>query len=50
MYQQIIEANNTTDRLRGKKLVHTIIDNLRSSEPKGLTELAQLGPHLMEMS
>lgn len=43
VYQQIIEAYNTTDRRRGKKLMSTIIDNLKSGVPKRLAELAQLG-------
>ncbi|WP_462398586.1 hypothetical protein [Corynebacterium falsenii] len=47
MLQQIIETNNTADRQQGKKLVHIIIDSLKSGVPKGGgTKLAQLGPTL----
>ena len=42
-YQQIIAAYAEQDRRRGKTLLTTVIDKLRSRLPDGLEELATLG-------
>jgi transposase len=42
-YQQIIAAYEHTDRARGKTLLTSVIDRLRSGLPAGLEELATLG-------
>jgi transposase len=42
-YQQIIAAYADQDRQRGKTLLTTVIDRLRSGLPAGLEELATLG-------
>jgi transposase len=42
-YQQIIAAYEDQDRQRGKTLLTTVIDRLRSGLPPGLEELATLG-------
>jgi transposase len=42
-YQQMIDAYAERDPQRGKTLLSTVIDLLRSALPAGLEELAQLG-------
>ena len=42
-YQRLIAAYNHPDRRRGKTMMTTIIDALRSGVPDALEELAQLG-------
>ena len=42
-YQQLIDAYAATDRQRGKTLLTTLIDLLRTGLPAGLEELVQLG-------
>ena len=42
-YQRLIAAYNHPDRRRGKIMMTTIIDALRSGVPDALEELAQLG-------
>ena len=43
IYQRLIAAYNHPDRRRGKIMMTTIIDALRSGVPDALEELAQLG-------